>query len=318
MVSLKKDVLRTSSKMRRKKKLDTFSVFFCIFLFIFVGFAALSHIDRFLIKKVKISGERTIERGLLEQTILNGLNGRFLKIFPKNNAFIYPKEELLVSLKSRFLTINSVSISLPEMHTMSVKIEERQASFTWCEEGGADCYYADVDGLIFDKAPNFSRGVFLRFEGGLPSKEEALYYIGKFILPSEDIKMLVVFKQRAEELVKKHFPDNWRIVSYSIKEGNDLDLTFENEEGKKWKMMIAPRDEEEYSFKGGDAEGVLKSEKETSWSGFGGDLELFERNLNTILSSQAFKEAAKGSPDPLQDLDYIDLRFGKKIFYKFN
>ncbi|HBM45511.1 MAG: hypothetical protein UT05_C0009G0070 [Parcubacteria group bacterium GW2011_GWF2_38_76] len=313
----RKDILKSSGKLRRKKKFDNFLIFLSIFLFIFTSLAGLSQIDRFLIKKIKIRGERTLSSDIIAPVILEEMSGKFLGFFPKNNFLIFKKTKIIENIKKNFLVINNVSLSLSDINTLVVEIEERQANFIWCEKEKTSCFYLNSEGLIFNRAPGFSKGVFFRFEGGLPLGKEPSYYLGKFIIPTEYFKMLNTFKQRAEDAVKNNFSDKWKATSYFLKEGDDLELFFENKEEQKWKIILAPRKEEEYSFKGGDAGGVLSVEKEKSWIGFGNDLELAERNLSTILSSKAFKDSANGETDPLQDLEYIDLRFGKKIFYKF-
>jgi len=278
----------------------------------------LSQIDRFLIKKIKISGERTISRAVLANQIKPRLEGRYFGLFPKNNAFIYGRRGMIDFLKTNILKIEEAEVSLDDLNTLSINITERQARLLWCKNDPKTCYYADGNGLIFDRAPHFSDGVFLRFEGGLPSEESDSYYVGKNIFPAEYIKMLITFRQRAEELLKKNFSDNWKASYYFLGEGSDIDLFFENGIGGKWKIMMSPRTEEGYSFKGNDSSGLLKPETEATWAGFGGDLESAEANLKVILSSEAFRGSADNKTEPLKNLEYIDLRFGKKIFYKFN
>lgn len=314
----KRDTLKNSVRLRRRKRLETSAFFLCGFLFIFVGLAALSQIDYFLIKNIKISGLRTIKQEEIVGLVVENISGRYFKLFPKNNMFLYDSGKMETLLKDHFTKIKEADIRHESNNAINIYIKEREASFMWCGEDNDRCYYMDENGLIFDTAPRFSNGVFLVFKGGVSSKGENINYIGKSIMTPENIKMMNIFKNRIEKIIFKHFKQNWKISSFSLVAGDDIFAHMDDEQGGEWELMIAPRTEEKYSFRGGDQSGgLLKEEKEGEWFGFGGDLQSAEANFDVTLGSQAFKEQLDNHDKNLAALEYIDLRFGKKVFYRF-
>jgi hypothetical protein len=261
---------------------------------------------------------KTLKQEEVVGILLDKISGRYLELFPKNNIFIYSSEAIATMLKERFVNIQEVDVRYDGDNKISVYIKEREASFMWCEEVQNGCYYMDENGLIFDNAPRFSNGVFLVFRGGISLEEGSLDYIGRTIMTPENIKMLNIFKSRIEKIIFKHFKQEWKISSFLISDGGDIVARLDNGQEGEWELMIAPRTEEKYSFRGGEQpRGLLREEQEGEWFGFGGDLQAAEENFDVTIGSQAFKEHVNNSYKSLADLEYIDLRFDKKIFYKF-
>lgn len=314
IVKAARDHIKSSKKIKRKKIINTFSLFLLVFLVFFDLFGKISQVDRFLISQIKISGNNIIKTEDILKIAKEELSGRYFMMFPKNNFLIYPKGSIKKAISEKFLRVENISVENNYNSELDIVIEEKEPVFVWSPIKNKGRFYMDKDGLIFSEAPELSPGVFLEIEGGISNNENPLSYMGKKIIDSDKLDKIIKFKNEAEEIVKKEFSPVNYVRSVSLLEWDDLSLNFSGENGHAWNILFVGRGNTPTGLPS-SGDGVLKTKQDDTDVDLEASLVSTARNLEVVLSSPSFKsDAAKAN----SFLDYIDLRFGKKIFYKFS
>ena len=169
---------------------------------------------------------------------------------------------------------------------MLITVTEERGSALWCGTSvspvdyTAQCYFTDDTGTIIDLAPSYSGNVYPRFFGGTLSGPSAGQPLGDTFLPEASYAKLLAFDQSVTEL------------GFSIKAiilGTDGHDTFALDEGG--------GNTAELRFKDGDDYTTLIANLKAALS-------------KSELSDQLAKDKA--------NLEYFDLRFTNKVYYKFS
>ncbi|HDH04001.1 MAG TPA: FtsQ-type POTRA domain-containing protein [Candidatus Campbellbacteria bacterium] len=277
---VKKDILASSRKLRRKRIALRTGVLVIVALFLCAGFVGLFYIQKFRIQKVSAKGNYALNKKEIIENISDSLNGKYFGIFPRDNIFIIPKEEIKSNLLAAFPRVKSVFLNRDFPNSLFVEIKERKPAALFCENNESalpalpnqgeptdkstyrqgKCSFVGEDGFIFGKAALFSGNVYLKFyrEGGGNGKTiTQLKNLMEFVklASKENIKITKIILA-GEELRKFYTSEGWYIL---LNNNNDTQITFEN----------------------------LKLALE-----------------NKIKENRKY-------------LDYIDLRFGNKVYYKF-
>ena len=264
---MRKDIRVLSRKLHRKrKKLKIIlSLFACAVLL--AGVLAFFQSSFFKIKEIAIKGNNSVSVEVLRDKIAGHLNWSYYGIFPRDNIFFIPKEEIKKDILIDIPRVKNVRLDRKLFfRNLAVEITERQNGGILCRR--ETCSFIDEDGFVFEKAPYFSGSIYLRFfdERVGSSSDIAM---GENLLSSGEFKKLLDFK----ELASKKRVDISEIV---LKK----EETYEIHTAEKWRILINSRH---------------------------GANDFFI-NLATTLDE---------IKDERLKLDYIDLRFGNKIFYKF-
>ena len=120
------------------------AVFFAVY---FLFFSQL-----FLIKEIKISGNRSISSENIENAVRAEMSDAMLGFIPGNN-FLFDKNEMVKSaLAEEFSEIKSVEIKRIFPNALEIKIAEKEPTIIWCRLD--DCYYIDNNGAVFARADN--------------------------------------------------------------------------------------------------------------------------------------------------------------------
>lgn len=263
-MSGRKKIIKTASKIHKRRIiLRTLAVALSFVLVVTLGlFFALD--DRFNAKYVEVFGNETIETSKILSVVDEKISGNYFWLFPRNNAFLYPRKDIKNDLLENYLRFEEVDVYVGDFPNIAVKVVERKKMFLWCDD--AQCFYVDGTGLLFQEAPIFSGGVFLTFRGGEVDTENPL---GSYVLPTNEFSLITkIFRE----------PDLAGINFRSVEIKENDDFIFETSRG--WEIR-ATRDIAENNFL---------------------------NKLNLSLAS----EALLGK----DELEYIDLRFGNKVFYK--
>ncbi|MDO8493497.1 MAG: hypothetical protein Q7S19_03080 [bacterium] len=282
-MEVNREVLKSSGRIKRKKALQ---VLFCVAFFLAVAFVVSNgvfHLDKLYIKKVYIDGNKQVEDSRIFAVAKDILSGRYYGVYPKSNILIYPKEQIAEVLLRNIPWLASVVVS-GSANVISIEVMEREPKYLWCDDlakSAVDriCYYLDKDGFVFDKAPNFTGHIYPEFYGG--NKRGG--YVGRSILPIETLREILSIK----DSIDKTLQDKGGILGYVygvyIYENGDYDLLLSG--GRKdWKINFDLNTDPVKKFQ-------------------------------VVVESKFFKKELDNSTN---QLDYIDLRFGKKVFYKFN
>lgn len=278
------------TELRRKKHqiLKRKIIFFGIlFIILFIGLALISRIKKININEIKISGNIVIDTNLIREVVDKNLNDSYLWIFPKTNFIIYPQDKIKEELKNKYKRIKNIFINDKDMRTLEINIEEYQGEYLWCgsipkeldSRMEQECYFIDSLGYIFDKAPFFSGEVFFKLYGNINNEETTP--LGNYF-NTEIFLKLIKFKEFLEEKGLKPISlwvNNQNEIYFNL---STLGLT-----------SISPTI-------------ILNTDF---------DYEKTAENLEAALNTEPLQSKIKNDYAKLQ---YLDLKFGNKVHFKFN
>ena len=284
----RKDFLASSRKLRRKRLILKAVVMAVIFFAIFAGIVAFFRMPYSQVEKIEISGNILINGDDLIEGIKAKLDGKYFGLFPKANIFIIPKDKILTELTEDFKRIKNISLDKKYFGGIAIKIEERNNAVLFCEK--EDCAYADESGFVFEKAPYFSGAVFLKLidQRNSDSGENAKTideHLGSNLITESEFKKILEFAgltRLDSRLASKRAA---RLVAKIDGGVSEVILKKENiyefymQEG--WKIILNDKNEPQSAY----------------------------LNLITVLDINI--------KDKRQKLDYINLRLGNKIYFKY-
>jgi hypothetical protein len=302
-MSSKKELLERSSERKKRKRVGR--LIFWIFIFLLLtGIASYILVSPALaIRSIAVQGNSVLEDGEISGFITEATAGRYLYFFPKSSILLYPREQIEKSLLEKFPRLLSAQLSLADWDAVLANVKERDTDAIWCSRAGtsdnvsasssvsgtsspaesADCYFTDQGGYIFAPAPTFTGSAFIELRGSL--KEPA---IGGRPLSERSYGVVSRFARYLPEIFKKTVHDNYRLLYVRIIDGQRFEAEIADTGSAlgSWKIVF---DGEE-------------------------NADIIAENLFSIIESPAFK---KDMIDHKSALDSIDLRYGKKIYYKF-
>lgn len=182
--------------MHRRRKIFLFKVGGVAFgvAALFVGLVYLSGLEEFNISSITVEGNSAIAEKSIENFIEEKISGNYIFLFPKSNILLYPRKNTEVALLEAFKSIKEISISVEDLQSISVTMDERKPFALWCDKETTDekddiCYFLDEDGFIFTKAPDFSGNVYFKYFS-IPLKENP---IGQQFMSKDEFQKMTFF-----------------------------------------------------------------------------------------------------------------------------
>ena len=288
-----------SSKLaeeRKKQLLWKSALVAIIFISLVFFISQFFKLDYFAIKIINIEGNEVIRESTLVENIKNEISKNYLWIFPKKNSLFYPRYLVKEKLLHDFPRILELNLNLDLPSTLDVSLKEREPHVLWCkskideesEEGGEICFFADKDGLIFDASPNFSNNIFFKYYTNLGVQPVNSRDLG-VELPSWDDWEVEFPKSKPNILEEEKFKEIDSFVSFL--DGLELNPYELSENGKSYEI---------YFGSGGK---IILSDTQIIREAM--------ENFQAILNMEEFAEK-----DNIFKVEYFDLRFGNKVFYK--
>ncbi len=242
--------------------------------------------ERFLITGVVVTkAETTPEEGILD-LVNTRLKGRYLFVVPKNNILLYPRSLIKRDVLEHYPAVKDVSTSFDRLRTLNLSITEREAAYVWCPRGGPrngrdtwQCYLTDEGGIAFRDASSVSRSAYLTFFGtwvNASSSPDSLDPTGSLVLNPRDLKIVNSFKD------------------FLLKEGVTID-----------EVSLSPEEDYTFRVRGGGKLYLARSQT----------IPRVTENLLAALTAEEFLPYRGKLKEVLPRLEYLDLRFDKKIFY---
>lgn len=277
---MRNDIIASSKRIRRKQIL-TKAVLATLGIFVLLSsIVAFFYIPKFRIKNIGIEGLMILEKESLQSGIFNFLKNKFFGILPYDNIFILPKEKLTSFISRKFPPLKKVSVSRDFPQGVFILVEERKPESLWCRGEKSSVIQTELALRSFS-------------EGGCAFMDENGFIFQAAPFFSGDI-FLKFFDQRKEpadvgrnimsggefiklfSFYKKMKEKNFDVVSIDLKDGDIYEIFLKDG----WYIILNNQNELEESF----------------------------NNLELVL-----KETIK---EKMPELEYIDLRFGNKVFYK--
>jgi cell division septal protein FtsQ len=188
-------------------------------LFIFAGVAMLlitvwygTRVAPLTISEVMVSGGETINHELVRELVEDELVGEYLGVVPRRFAWLYPKTAIRDAVFS-IDRIHTVEVRRDGGTTLYVVFDEYIPKALWCMSvDSADCFFVDVHGYAFAKAPVLSGGSLLRFVevGQEPKKGE---YIADAVVIDAAVELVALLDEKA-----------WSVSHVEVGKGGDIFL----------------------------------------------------------------------------------------------
>lgn len=276
--------MRPISKVRKKREdriIKIVAIIFATIVFLILISALLLRINKIVVSNVEVKGNMITKTEELKDFVMGELSGNYYYIFPKKSVFIYPQKTIEAKAYERFSRLYDVNVKTEDSNTVSISVKERRPEYLWCGTGMSNEENSAEDCYFLD-----NRGYIF---SKAPHFSGYIYF--KFYGPlanfddSNPIKSFVLREDMfAKVLGFRDSLKNLSLGSYRI-------------------LILNNGDFELYLNSGGK---VMFNQT--------GDYEKLAKNLELALNTEPLLGNMK---DKKEKLDYIDLRFGNKVFFKF-
>ncbi|MEK7621657.1 MAG: hypothetical protein AAB415_00595 [Patescibacteria group bacterium] len=278
-----REILR-ANRRARQKRLFRRSALLIILALLILAFVLWYLWDSsfFALNHISIINAKMIPAERLTAVVNEVLAPKYFKLFPRPVNWFYPRAAIVANLREQFPELAAVKVSNPSWGTLQIEIAERRAVALWCQE--EICYAIDQTGLLYTPAPRFSNDAIFTLTGpALPIQ------IGSRPLSISQFQQLLELRAAINRQLEIN-PDftGQTVITVSLSE--PVDYFFEVRdtrlEVKSWRLLVARA----------DASDIIIS------------------RLLATFSSGAFLTEYRLL---LSQLDSLDLRFRRRIFYKF-
>jgi cell division septal protein FtsQ len=229
--------------------------------------ALLAHAPFMRIATVDVASSGGVASTSVVELVQNQLSGSYFFLFPRNNIFLYPKQDIQESLRVAYPIIKDAQVHAKNFTAIEVSLTLREPAALWCASQDA-CKLMDEDGVIYADAPQFSAPLYTKYFGSVSTSTSP----AQFLTPEEFRSLFAL----VDALNKK--AASTTVAEVSIDQNGDVKALFQND----FALLFASADN-------------------------GGDV--FDR-FSLALESDLFKNHT------LADFEYLDLRFGEKLYYK--
>jgi hypothetical protein len=119
-------------RRKRNRRLLRYGIILAISALFVGGVSYVSRLPKFTISEIRLSGGVLVTEEEVSASALQYLHGSYLWIFPVGNALWYPRSDLQRYLKESFSRIDTIDTHLENSHTLIIDITEKQPVATWC------------------------------------------------------------------------------------------------------------------------------------------------------------------------------------------
>jgi hypothetical protein len=237
----------------------------------------LSWIPYGRITTVIIAGVETVASSSVEVLVKEKISGTYFFTFPKNNIFLYPKKQIVAELLATYPAAKDITVHAENFQAIKVEVVERHPAALWCGENTA----SQAACMLMDEN-GFAYAPAANFSGDayFSYYGSATSSVGYLAEPTPK-QFLTEEQFRSLAALAKAFADNQthtRITRVVVDPNDDVHLSFAN--GFTVLFVLVSR---------------------------GGDV--FER-FTLALASAPFLTRL------VSDFEYLDLRFGDKLYYR--
>lgn len=271
-------------KETRRRRWIFYGISSVILLALLIG---LTHWSAVQIEEINVEVDAHAEPELIVDLAENILSEPWLAVISRNNILLLPRSEIRKRVKSASSRIESIDVDITGFQAIDIVIQNRTAVAEVCQNnpGENNCRLVDESGFIFSEAdmatstsPDFTYTVDLPLQNST-----RLLPANRFQSLHSFIEALADFGMYAQQAHIKEYGD----VVIPVQDKADSDA-----EARTVDLKI----------------------------NFYDDLPQVASNLQTVIDNESFvsstsTEDKTKSVSPFA-LDYIDLRFENKVFYK--
>ncbi len=262
---------------RRKVFIGWSVILLALALGVWVFFYTASGMSGWTIRDISVRGGSPEETAKIENLARGFLYGRYYFTFARANALLYPKNVIEREIYDRYPTIANVSVGLSNLHQININLTERVPVALWCERIGVIA--AQTLGNCFQM-------------------DDTAFIFAPFATTTATTSPFLIFSSNLSTTtpVGRYYTNGSRL--------NNL-LAFAQ------KASSAGLAVSEFDDQSDGTTDILLAEGAKFIVAPDTDLPTALENVLTLINDPGFGGVAN-----LSKIDYIDLRFGSKIFYK--
>lgn len=275
-------------RKKRKKRIIRYSIFLGIFVFVVAVVSYISYRPSIRISEVELVGGILVTEADVKKTTLDYNQGSYFWLFPRNSSFWYPKQSLKKKLMDNFKRIETLEMNLKNFKTLVVTITERKPIATWCRDEGS------VEQVVTPESSTTPPEI-----KTIPSQCYFIDQNGTIFAVSPFFSGDAYFKYYG--IIKEENPIGLEYMASTTK-FTEINQFVDSVKGTSLRpqYVIAKENDEFSMVLAGGGEIYFDTKK---------PLNIVFDNLETLIATpELFGRTAR--------LDYIDLRYGNKLFYK--
>lgn len=290
-----------STKLRKRRKREFWiklSLVIVVLLCFVFSISKISEINRINISQFKISGNEVVTSELIKKTTSDILSNKYLKLFSKSNFLIYPKDKIEETLLETFPRLNKVDLDIDSFNILKISIEERDPYALLCKKGlfkEDKKYLNQTNAETFDKE-NEEEKTPKELKERCLFLDNAGFVFGKAPNFSKEVFFKYYVGLADISLIGKY--------AFEIEKFKEIDSFIQFIDG----LGLNPYKLETDGIKNYE---IFFGENSRLIFEVDQDIKEVTTNLQSVLNMDEFADEGF-----IGHIDYIDLRFGNKVFYK--
>lgn len=255
-------------------------IFLLLIAFVFL-FSWLSKLPSIQIKNIEVEGNAIISKAEITDFIKKEISGEYFLLFSKKNFFLYPKGVIERKLADNFKRIEKIEIKSKGLNYLVVNLIERKPYSLWCDGGGNS---DKIESASSEKCYFLDKNGFVFSEAPEFSGNTFFRYYG---LLKEDNPVGGNYMESLKFKEIRGFVDSLKILGINS-------------------VKFHASSEDDYEIDLDNGGKIIFDDKQL--------LTKTLENLESVLDEIGLGKSS--STDSAVKLDYVDLRFGNKVFYK--
>ncbi|MDO8523961.1 MAG: FtsQ-type POTRA domain-containing protein [bacterium] len=242
----------------------------------------VSHLPSIMIATVDVSGTNLVSADQVRSVASEKLSGSYIYLVPHANVFLAPVRSIVTAIEQSFPPVASVSVSRNNLTTLHVAIMERKPTALWC--AGIPSGEISADGNASSTSAHAESGCYLMDSGGF------------VFAKSSGTEGYVRFygTLSGNPIGRRYLSGDFASLDTIVKDiGESIHRTPED--------VLVDNDSKDVSLAFSEG-GILRFIRTT-------DRQTVLENVASVFGSQGFKQ----NPD----FEYVDFRFGDKVYVKF-
>lgn len=253
----------------------------------------LTGLSAITINVVSVSGAVVVPPSDIASSTEKFLVGRYFFTVPRSNILFYPKGAVAEHILESYPRVKKAEVGFKNFNTINVALTERESAALWCRSAEVltaslvpkpdDCFLVDEQGFIFDKFHlSAVSSTDIAESPDSQSASEFVKFYGEISSTTNPVRLTYSSAERFQNLLA--LAANLKAVGVGVvafRERSDRDLDVEFSGGGR---MVIGREP--------DTASVIE-------------------NFQSVVSEPNF-----GGLEGLNKIDYIDMRFGNKVFYR--
>lgn len=305
-------VRRLSSRRVRTKLIkiiaDRLAIFLALVGAIFLLFSQLSMLHAFSISRIVVNGNESVTNKQILAIARENISGHYFGLFSKSNILLYSRSSIENDILGDFTRIASVYVDTRDLQTVVINIAERKPAGVWCSSRLSELVPTEADPPRIEEgvAPTSSE------EERLGSRESVVeisidycYFLDEtgFVYSRAPTFTEKLFFEFMGEIESDKPLGEVFLNAQAFAELNTFIDTVNGAGVETIGLDVVKDDRYELIVEGGAR--IIFDPND--------GYETILENLSSVLASNEFRTEAG---DRLIKIEYIDLRFGNKVFYR--